>query len=91
MGAERKGTFPLVDFQNGNTLISLKTVDTKGGSWRGDMEEHIDDLNRRRGTVANVDAIMTLDIRVQPGGADVAKYLEEYGQRANVIVNISEF
>lgn len=32
VGAENNGYFPLVDFQNGNNLVSLKSVDTTGST-----------------------------------------------------------
>lgn len=91
VGAEYKGTFELVDFQKDNVLLSLKTVNTKGDRWRGDMEEHIDDLDKRRGTVNNQNATMALDVRVQPGGYESAKFLIDYGRSRNVVVNVVEF
>ena len=37
VGSERNVFFPLVDFQRGNTLVSLKSVDTNGTGWMGRM------------------------------------------------------
>jgi len=50
IGASHGGTFPLVDFQRGNTLVSLKTVDTTGKTWMARMRAHIRDLGRRGST-----------------------------------------
>jgi len=68
VGAERNGYFPLVDFQNGNTLVSLKSVDTTGTTWLNRMQDHIIDLGTNGAKVNGVPASMALDLRVQPGG-----------------------
>lgn len=81
----------MVDFQNGNTLVSLKSVDTTGSTWLGRMKEHIVDLGSSRATVNGEPAKMVLDVRVQPGGAAVAQQLVQYGARNNVTVIIKEF
>jgi len=91
IGAENNGYFPLVDFQQGNTLVSLKTVNTNGASWMGDMENHIDDLAYNGATVDGQPANMVLDLRVQPGGAQDAAPLVQYGQQQGVTVVIKEF
>lgn len=90
VGNTKGGFFPLVDFQKGNNLVSLKSVDTTGKSWLGRMQEHIRDLASRRGSVDGDDANMILDLRVQPGGSKAAESLIEYGAERNVIVQISE-
>ncbi len=51
VGNSHNGYFPLVDFQKGNTLVSLKSVDTTGKTWLTRMETHIDDLATRGATV----------------------------------------
>jgi filamentous hemagglutinin len=73
VGAERNGYFPLVDFQNGNTLVSLKSVDTAGSTWLGRMQDHIIDLGTNGAKVNGVPANMVLDLRVQPSGSAAAK------------------
>ncbi len=91
VGQLDNGTFPLVDFQNGNNLVSLKTADTTGSSWLQTMEEHIQDLGTRGATVDNNPANMILDLRVQPGGSAAAQSLIDYGQQRGVTVIINEF
>ncbi|WP_230680155.1 DUF637 domain-containing protein, partial [Ralstonia solanacearum] len=91
VGAANNGYFPLVDFQNGNTLVSLKSVDTTGSSWQPRMETVIDQLAAGRATVNGTAANMVLDIRVQPGGAAAAQSLVSYGAERGVIVNIKVF
>jgi hypothetical protein len=89
-GQLNNGYFPLVDFQKGQNLVSLKTVDTGGASWMGRMEDHILDLARGH-TVDGKAANMILDMRVQPGGVDAAKSLIDFGRKNNVTVRISEY
>jgi hypothetical protein len=89
-GQLHNGFFPLVDFQNGRNLVSLKTVDTNGTSWLGRMEDHIRDLAGGH-TVDGKAANMILDIRVQPGGSSAATPLIEFGRKNNVTVRITEY
>jgi filamentous hemagglutinin len=91
VGAERNGYFPLVDFQNGNTLVSLKSVDTAGGTWLNRMQDHIIDLGSNGAKVNGNPASMVLDLRVQPGGLGAAKSLIDFGREYNVKVIIKEF
>jgi hypothetical protein len=91
VGDERGGKFPLVDFQKGNTLVSLKTVDTNGTAWIAGMKDHINDLADRGATVNDKAANMVLDLRVQPGGAPAAQSLIAYGGEKGVSVIIKEF
>jgi filamentous haemagglutinin family N-terminal domain len=91
VGAENNGYFPLVDFQQGNTLVSLKTVDTGGSTWMGRMESTIDDLANNGATVNGQPANMVLDLRVQPGGTRAAAPLIQYGQQQGVTVVVKEF
>ncbi len=60
--------FPLVDFQNGNTLVSLKSVDTAGSTWLSRMQDHNIDLGTNGAKVDGALANMVLDLRVQPSG-----------------------
>ena len=91
VGKLNRGYFPLVDFQKGNTLVSLKSVDTTGSTWMGRMSSHIDDLATRGATVDGQKANMVLDIRVQAGGAKDAASLIQYGRQQGANVVIKEF
>ena len=91
VGELNNGYFPLVDFQKGNTLVSLKTVDTTGSTWLGRMQDHIDELGKGRGAVNEQPANMVLDLRVQPGGYESAEQLIEYGKQNGVTVIVKEF
>jgi hypothetical protein len=51
IGQENNGYFPLVDFQQGDTLVSLRTVDTNGVSWFNRTLEHIEELRTNGATV----------------------------------------
>uniref|UniRef100_UPI004039F26D two-partner secretion domain-containing protein n=1 Tax=unclassified Variovorax TaxID=663243 RepID=UPI004039F26D len=91
IGQLNNGKFPLVDFQNGNTLVSLKSVDTRGTTWIERMEQHIYELGSNGATVNGNPANMVLDIRVQSGGASAAQSLIQYGRQNNVTVIIKEY
>tara|TARA_R110001592_G_scaffold349845_1_gene645486 strand:- start:1961 stop:5785 length:3825 start_codon:yes stop_codon:yes gene_type:complete len=91
VGELMHGYFPLVDFQRGTNLVSLKTVDTTGTSdWMGRMQLHIDELNYRNAYVGGEPATKMLDLRVQPGGYNDAESLIDYGNAIGVTVNIKE-
>ncbi len=90
-GAQHGGTFPLIDFQKGRTLVSLKTVDTNGVTWLERMEDHIEDLGTRGATVGGQLATMVLDLRVQPGGAQAAQQLIQFGKQFGVKVIVKEY
>ncbi len=85
--------FPLIDFQRGLDVVSLKTVDTNGLSWRTRMADHAKDLNVRSITVDGVAAIKTLDIRVQPGGFNAAQQWADSvrARYPRVTINVGEF
>ncbi len=91
VGQLNNGKFPLVDFQKGNNLVSLKSVDTSGKTWLGRMQEHIVDLGSRGATVDGKKANMIIDLRVQPGGSKDAQSLIEFGQKHGVNVIVKEF
>jgi len=91
VGAENGGKFPLVDFQNGPNLASVKTTNTTGSGWLRTMQNHIQDLGTRGATVNGQPANMILDLRVQPGGAGAAQQLVGYGQQYGVKVVIKEW
>jgi len=90
-GAIHGGSFPLVDFQRGRIVVSLKTVDTSGTSWMGRMRSHIRDLGTRGITCDGRAARTVLDLRVQRGGAGSASGLIDYGRKFGVDVIIREF
>ncbi len=90
VGQLNNGKFPLVDFQKGNNLVSLKTVDTTGKTWISRMQDHITDLGSRGATVDGLKANMILDLRVQPGGLNAARSLIQFGQKNNVTVVVKE-
>ncbi len=87
----KSNNFELIDFQKGNNLVSLKTADTTGKGWLGNLRDHIADLGTREATVAGKKANMILDIRVQPGGKTAASSLIQYGRKYNVTVIVKEF
>ncbi|EBA11192.1 hypothetical protein [Roseobacter sp. CCS2] len=89
VGAQNNGFSPAFDFNQGSTWVSLKTVDTAGTGWQSSMRSHIDEL--RTWTSLNSNATKVLDIRVQSGGADVARSLEAYGAARGITVRINEF
>jgi filamentous hemagglutinin len=91
VGQERNGFFPLVDFQQGDTLVSLRTVDTNGVSWFDRTMDHIIELRNNGATVDGKLAQMKLDLRVQPGGLEDAEPLAEFGKSKGIIVRIEEF
>ncbi len=91
VGAEQRGFFPLVDFQKGKNLVSLKSVDTTGSTWLGRMHEHIRDLGTRGAFVDGVPANMILDLRIQSGGAAAAQQLIEFGKQFGVTVIVKVF
>jgi hypothetical protein len=91
VGQLNNGKFPLVDFQNGSTLVSLKSVNTNGSTWMTRMQDHIYDLGRNGATVSGRPATMVLDVRVQPGGLKAAQPLINYGRQNGVTVIIKEF
>jgi filamentous hemagglutinin len=91
VGRENNGFFPLVDFQQGRTLVSLRTVDTNGISWFNRIASHIEELGDSEAMVDDKLAKMELDLRVQPGGYEDAKPLIDLGLKKGVTVRIKEF
>jgi len=90
VGQLNNGKYPLVDFQKGNNLVSLKTVDTTGNTWLQRMKKHIVDLSSRGATVDGIKANMMLDLRVQPGGSGPARSLIKFAKPLDVTVVIKE-
>jgi filamentous hemagglutinin len=94
VGAEHGGFFPLIDFQLGRKVVSLKTADTSAANWKSalmDLEKHIRDLGRRGVHIDGHLATPILDLRVQSGGAAAANSLIEFGLENKVQVIIKEF
>jgi len=92
IGAEHGGFFPLIDFQKDLTVVSLKSVNTTGGTWLGRMQDHIAEFARRRPRINGVPAQnAVLDLRVQPGGLNDAASLIEFGRQRGITVIIKEF
>ena len=91
VGKERNGFFPLVDFQRGNTLVSLKTTDPSSPSAIKRMKDHIDDLAESNAKIDGRLADLELDIRVPRGTSGALKGLKRFGSKKGVEVNIREF
>src|SRR5450432_2728748 len=79
VGQERGGFFPLVDFQMGNNLVSVKSADTNGSTWFGRAQQDILNLATTGATVNGNPATLIFDLRVQPGGSAAAGPLISYG------------
>ena len=90
VGKENNGYFKLIDFAKGDSVVSLKTVDARGSGWLYKMQAQIRELSGGV-DVAGQPANVILDIRVQPGGAQAAEQLVQYGERYNVTVIIKEY
>lgn len=87
--------FPLIDFYDDTTAISVKSVDTRGSaSWVSSLKNHIDDLETRSMKINGVDVPKSnriIDIRVQPGGLnDVDRLLSDYADDAGIQIVIRE-
>lgn len=71
IGQENNGKFPVIDFQKGNNVVSLKTIDPTLKSYAGNgatnkIIDYLNDLNvgiRVNGKLAN----KVLDVRIPPG------------------------
>ncbi|WP_372863080.1 hemagglutinin repeat-containing protein [Psychrobacter sp.] len=83
--------FPLVDFQKGQNVVSVKSANTTGSGWNNALQNHIQQLGRTDITVSGKPVSKILDVRVQPGGFNDAKPLIKYGIRRNVAVVIKEY
>ncbi len=91
VGQLNRGFFPLVDFQLGKTLVSLKTIDPLSKTNRiPGMIKHINELARGH-KVSGQAAKIVLDIRVPAGTEGLLKALVNYGKDKGVRVKISAF
>ncbi len=91
------GYFPVVDFQRGMDVVSLKTIDPtlpsyQNGKGTKKVLDYIDALNRKI-TIDGEDANKILDIRVPQGtkGDLNIKAIEDYATQRNITVMIKEF
>ncbi len=91
IGAELGGKSAMFDFVKGNTLASLKTIDTTGTSWLKNTQATIRSLADSGAEIGGKPANIALDIRVQPGGSKAAQPLIDYGTKRGVTVTIKEY
>lgn len=84
VGQEANGMFPLVDFQLGKVLVSLKTIFTGGSTWLARMQSHIRALANNGATVDGALAKMVLvESRTRRGpGSCIANQIRR-GPRSN--------
>ena len=86
--------FPLIDYFNDTTAVSLKTIDTRGTSWYGSITAHIRDLAHRDMKINGIEipkANRVIDIRVQPGGLVDTGWVESYAISEGITIIIKEF
>ncbi len=93
IGAEMNGYFPLVDFQLGNKLVSLKTVDPGSPTAISRMENEIRNLADSGAFVDGVGSPtqLIMDIRVPPGQEQLLASLVKFGEDLGVAVTIMSF
>lgn len=103
VGALLNGYFPVIDFyDNNNTVVSLKTMDTDSASYADDklmytqLSMYVQNL---KDAMIYVDGEYVpyknriLDIRVKPGqkkDIDI-KYLKQYARSNGIVINVREF
>ena len=95
-GAENNGFRERFDFLKGNTMVSLKSVDTASTGWLYDMKGVVNDLSLEAKLGTKVDGVVinpVLDIRVAPGQLEDGNldWLIEYGKNNGVTVTVKEF
>jgi hypothetical protein len=88
VGRTHRGKFPLVDFQKGRTLVSVKSTNAFTERSFAELQDHIDDLATRGATVDGYPARLVLDVRVPPGHEGLLKELIEYGGGRGIEVRI---
>ena len=92
VGREKGGFYPLIDFELGRRVASLKTVDTRGTSWPNRLREHVFKLTELRDTVQYKRATITLDVRVQRGGEQAAlDALRQICHDNKIVLRVAEF
>ena len=97
IGASDRGYFPVIDFQKGKQVVSLKTIDPTLSSYSGSkatekIEKYIEALNRKI-LVDGVEAEKILDVRIPEGTRDLFDIdeLNRYAENIQVILKIEEF
>jgi hypothetical protein len=93
VGQEYGGTFPLVDFQHGQTALSLKTLDPRLKYAGRDLFNHIRKLDETDIRINGQPAQKVLDIRVPTGelNAGIIARLQKYGSARGVTVIAKEY
>lgn len=95
IGRERNGFFPVIDFQNGKEVVSLKTVGRKDMSTAiSDMEAAIDELRLADIDIDGIEVprpARILDVRVPPGTAGQLNPLYAYSKKKNITLRITEY
>jgi hypothetical protein len=93
VGQESGGNFPTIDFQRGQEVISLKTVDPRLKTAGQDLFKHITTLGEKDIKVDGNPVTKILDIRVPQGqlNAPILKKLIAAGQRQGVRVQVKEY
>lgn len=97
IGATNNGFFPVIDFQKGQKVISVKSIDPRLKSYSGDkatkkIEEYIEKLDVDI-TVSGKPAQKILDIRIPKGTKDRInlKHLNGLCVDSDIILKIKEF
>ncbi|MBP5494324.1 MAG: hypothetical protein J6X97_04445 [Lachnospiraceae bacterium] len=97
IGQSNNGYFPVIDFQKGNNVVSLKTIDPRLASYVEDgafeqIKDYIDALDVDI-TVNDVAANKILDVRVPKGTRDLIDVaaLKNYADSLNIKLKIGEF
>lgn len=95
-GQLNNGKFPTIDFQLGNSVVSLKTIDPRLASYvdgkvNTKIIEYLEDLSREI-TVAGNPAEKTLDVRIPKGTTEFLdlERLYKEAERLNITLEIGE-
>ena len=102
IGQDRGGYFPVIDFQKGNEVISLKSIDPRLPSYQNDgatnkIIEYIDMLNPNayeQIEVNGIPATKILDIRIPPGTKgllDMKEIIDAANAYPNTYIQIKEY
>jgi len=97
IGQADNGKFPVIDFQKGNDVVSLKTIDPRLKSYQGDglinkIESYCEALDREI-TVDDVLANKTLDLRIPQGTSSSINFeqIDALMKEYDIIIKIKEF
>lgn len=95
IGRERNGFFPVIDFQNGKEVVSLKTVSRQDmSSAIDDLEDIIDELSLADIDIDGIEVPVgarILDVRVPPGASTQLNSLKAYSQTRGIKLKITEY